>query len=131
LSELQAEVLKLRRELGSVEDPALALADQRFEEGPERRRVSDLLDQLKPTTEPMRHVWFELDAAINALVCAVEDWVLDRMVIGLWSGDRVDHWRATRPTPLDPIEHSFELERREAEYMKEHGLTAGGEVTAS
>jgi hypothetical protein len=128
LSELQAEVLKLRRELGSAEDPALVAADQGFEETPERRRVSDLLEQLKPTTEP--HVWFELDAAINALVCAVDDWVLDRMVIGLWSGDRVDHWRATRQTPLDPIEHAFEQERREVEYMAAHGLTATDQVGA-
>lgn len=130
LSELQAEVLSLRRARGSIVDPALVEADTLFDESPEYRSVNELLDQLKPSTEPARHVWFELDNAINALVSAAQDWVLDRMVIGLWSSDCVDHWRATRPTRLDPIEYSFEQERREGEFMEAHGLTASGEANA-
>jgi hypothetical protein len=83
LSEIQAEALRLRRERGSIVDPVLIAADEVFDETPERRRISELMDQLKPTTEPARHLWFELDAAIDTLVDVAQDWVLDRMVIGL------------------------------------------------
>jgi hypothetical protein len=135
LSELQAEVLSLRRERGSIVDPALDAADTRFDESPERRRVNELIDQVRVitpsgATAPM---WLELDNAINALVFAAENWVLDRMVIGLWTGGGqpcVNQWRATRPTSLDPIEYAAELERREAEFMVAHGLTTTAQVTA-
>ena len=126
LSELHAEVLAHRRERGSIEDPALVTADTRFDEGPERRRVNELVDRVKAitpsgATAPM---WSELDSAINDLVFAAEDWVLNRMVIGLWTGGMpcVNQWRTTRPTRLDPIEYAAEQERREAEFMASHGL---------
>jgi hypothetical protein len=134
LSELYAEVLSLRRERGSIEDPALVAADTRFDEGPERRRVNELIDRVKAitpsgATAPM---WLELDNAISALVFAAEDWVLDRMVIGLWTGDMpcVNQWRVTRPTSLDPIEYAAEQERQEADFMKAHGLTTTAQVNA-
>jgi hypothetical protein len=135
LSELYAEVLSLRRERGSIEDPALVAADTRFDEGPERRRVNELIDRVKAitpsgATAPM---WLELDNAISALVFAAEDWVLDRIVIGLWTGGVmpcVDHWRATRSTPLDPIEYNAESERRVVEIMATHGLTTTAQVNA-
>ena len=127
LSELYAEVLSLRRERGSIVDPALVAAETRFDESPERRRVNELIDQVKAITpsEATAPMWLELDNAISALVFAAEDWVLDRMVIGLWTGGVmpcVDHWRATRSTPLDPIEYNAESERREVEIMAAHGL---------
>jgi hypothetical protein len=135
LSELQAEVLSLRRSRGSIVDPALVAADTWFGESPERRRVNELIDQVKaitPSPGTTTDIWFELDDAINALVFAAEDWVLDRMVIGLWTGDQpcVNQWRATRPTSLDPIEYSAESERREGEFMKAHGLTTTAQVNA-
>ena len=128
LSQLQAEVLSLRRERGSIVDPALVAADTRFDESPERRRINELIDQVRaitPASGTTADIWFELDDAINALVFAAEDWVLDRMVIGLWTGGVmpcVDHWRATLSTPLDPIEYNAESERREVEIMAAHGL---------
>jgi hypothetical protein len=127
-AELQAEVLSLRRERGSIVDPALVAAETRFDESPERRRVNELIDQVRaitPTSGTTADIWFELDDAICALVFAAEDWVLDRMVIGLWTGGTmpcVDHWRATRATPLDPIEYNAESERRVVEIMATHGL---------
>jgi hypothetical protein len=135
LSELQAEVLSLRRERGSIEDPALDAADRRFDESPEHRRVNELIDQVRAITPSgaSAPIWLELDNAINDLVFAAEDWVLDRMVIGLWTGDGmpcVNKWRATRPTSLDPIEHDAESWRRDAEFMKAHGLTTTAEVNA-
>jgi hypothetical protein len=42
----------------------------------------------------------------------------------------VDHWRATRSTPLDPIEYNAESERRVVEIMAAHGLTTTAQVTA-
>jgi hypothetical protein len=136
LSQLQAEVLSLRRERGSIVDPALVAAETRFDESPERRRVNELIDQVKaifPAPGTTADIWFELDDAICALVFAAEDWVLDRMVIGLWTGGGqpcVNQWRATRPTSLDPIEYAAESERREAEFMVAHGLTTVAQATA-
>ena len=134
LSELRAEVLAHRRERGSIADPALVAADTRFDEGPERRRVNELIDQVRAitpsgATDPM---WLKLDNAINDLVFAAENWVLDRMVLGLWTGGMpcVNQWRVTRPTSLDPIEYAAEQERREAEFMAAHGLTATDKVSA-
>ena len=128
LSELRAEVLAHRRERGSIADPALVAAETLFDESPERRRVNELIEQVRaitPRAGTTADIWFELDDAICALVFAAEDWVLDRMVIGLWTGGVmpcVDHWRATRSTPLDPIEYNAESERREVEIMAAHGL---------
>src|ERR1019366_3055543 len=79
LSQLQAEVLSLRRERGSIVDPALVAADTRFDESPERRRINELIDQVRaitPASGTTADIWFELDDAINALVFAAEDWVL-------------------------------------------------------
>ena len=134
LSELYAKVLAVRRERGSIVDPAIVAADKRFDESPERRRVNELIDQVKAITpsEATAPMWLELDNAISALVFAAEDWVLDRMVIGIWTSDMpcVDHWRATRPTSLDPIEYAAEQERQEADFMAAHGLTTTAQVTA-
>jgi len=136
LSELYAEVLAHRRERGSIVDPDLVAADHRFDESPERRRVNELIDQVRaisPVAGTTADIWFELDDAICALVFAAEDWVLDRMVIGLWTGGTmpcVDHWRATRATPLDPIEYNAESERRVVEIMATHGLTTNAEANA-
>jgi hypothetical protein len=134
LSDLRAKVLSARRERGSIEDPALVAADTRFDESRERRRVNELIDSVRAitpsgATAPM---WLELDNAINDLVFAAEDWVLDRMVIGLWTGGVpcVNQWRVTRPTSLDPIEYAAEQERREADFMASHGLTTTAQVNA-
>src|ERR1039458_5995424 len=136
LSDLRAKVLSARRERGSIEDPDLEVADHRFDESPERRRVNELIDSVRaitPVAGTTADIWFELDDAICALVFAAEDWVLDRIVIGLWTGGVmpcVDHWRATRSTPLDPIEYNAESERRVVEIMAAHGLTTTAQVTA-
>jgi hypothetical protein len=128
LSDLRAKVLSARRERGSIEDPELSRAGHLFDAGPERLRVNELIEQLReldPSPCDGTNLWFQLDNAISDLVGAAEDWVLDRMVIGLWDGDMpcVSNWRATRRTVVDPIEYAAEQERREAEIMKAHGLT--------
>ena len=54
---------------------------------------------------------------------APRGWVLDRVVVGLWTGDMpcVNHWRTTRPTNVEPIEHSFEQEHQFVELKRTHG----------
>ena len=54
---------------------------------------------------------------------APRGWVLDRVVVGLWTGDMpcVNHWRTTRPTNVDPIEPSFEQEHQFVELKRTHG----------
>ena len=54
---------------------------------------------------------------------APRGWVLDRVVVGLWTGDMpcVNHWRTTRPTNVDLIEHSFEQEHQFVELKRTHG----------
>jgi len=45
------------------------------------------------------------------------------VVVELWTGDMpcVNHWRTTRPTNVEPIEHSFEQEHQFVELKRTHG----------
>jgi len=101
-AELEAELLRLRRAQGSVEDPQLEKADGVFDACPEKRRVDTLIKQLLTLDLPPcdgRDIGFELDDAIMDLVFAAQEWVLDRMVIGLWESGTmqcVSNWRAWR-----------------------------------
>jgi hypothetical protein len=123
-AELEAELLRLRRAQGSVEDTQLEKADGVFDTCPEKRRVNALIKQLLALDLPPcdgHDIGFELDDAIMDLVFAAQEWVLDRMVIGLWESGTmqcVSNWRALRRIPVDPIEYAIERERRDAEYRE-------------
>jgi hypothetical protein len=129
-AELEAELLRLRRAQGSVEDTQLEKADGVFDACPEKRRVNALIEQLLALNLPPcdgHDIGFELDNPIMDLVFAAQDWVLNRMVIGLWDGGSmpcVSNWRALRRTPVDPIEYAIEQERRDAESREAHGVPA-------
>jgi hypothetical protein len=107
-----------------TEDSTFQLAEDAFDESVPRRRCNEIISELMARGGDDRALAFALEAEITSLVHETQQWVLDRLVIGIWNQDIpcMTHWTATRPTNFDAIEHDREQWREIAELKRSHGM---------